>query len=247
MAKIPYKFQSIYQTPWKICAQPLRLILRQIPVLWRLILAVPLAGYSMVLADPEEILVGNFSRQDLTGWEAKKFADETSYSLTLLEGEWVVQAVSRNSASGWIKKIRVDLEKTPFLNWKWRIENRLTGTFDETQKSGDDYAARIYGVVSGGLAIWNTRALNYVWAKNSPRGKIWPNAFAPDNAMMMALRSAQAPLGAWQREKRDLRQDFKQAFGRDIRFIDAIVIMSDTDNTGGKVTAYYGDIYFSRQ
>ncbi len=221
--------------------------MRQVPLLWIILLALLFVGHPMALADPGEILgVGNFSHQDLTGWEAKKFVGETEYSLTSLEGEWVVRAVSRNSASGLIKKIRVDLAEYPFLNWKWRIETHLPGTFDESLKSGDDYAARIYGVVSGGLAIWNTRALNYVWAKNSPQAKTWPNAFAPDNAMMMALRSAQDRLAVWQSEKRNVRDDFKQAFGREIRFIDAVVIMSDTDNTGGKVIAHYGDIYFSR-
>ncbi|MBU2429571.1 MAG: DUF3047 domain-containing protein, partial [Proteobacteria bacterium] len=30
-----------------------------------------------------------------------------------------------------------------------------------------------------------------------------------------------------------------------VRFIDAVVLMSDTDNTQNSVTAFYGDIYFS--
>ncbi len=200
----------------------------------------------VALAGEQEILsVGAFSQQKLDNWLPKKFVNETRYSLTSIDGEMVLKAVSRNSASGLIKKIRVDLEKYPFLNWRWRIENRLTGTFDEKQKPGDDYAARIYVVVSGGIAIWNTRALNYVWAKNSPKGDTWPNAFAGNNAMMTALRSSDAPVSVWQGEKRNIREDFKTLFGKEIRFIDAVVLMSDTDNTRKEVTAHYGDIYFS--
>jgi hypothetical protein len=165
--------------------------------------------------------------------------------LTTIDGETALKAVSRQSASGLIKKIRVDLEKYPYLNWRWRIENRLTGTFDEKQKPGDDYAARIYVVVSGGIAIWNTRALNYVWAKNSPKGDVWPNAFAGSNAMMTALRSSDAPVSVWHSEKRNIREDFKTLFGKEVRFIDAVVLMSDTDNTQKEVTAHYGDIFFS--
>ncbi len=119
-------------------------------------------------------------------------------------------------------------------------------TFDEKQKSGDDYAARIYIVVSGGIAFWNTIALNYVWSKNSAKGETWPNAFAQENAVMVALRSLEAPVSVWHREKRNIREDFKKLFGKEIQFIDAVVLMSDTDNTQKEVTAYYGDIYFSK-
>lgn len=198
------------------------------------------------LADEQEILpVGEFSRQKLNNWLPKKFVSETRYALTTIDGEMALKAVSRKSASGLIRKIRVDLDKYPFLNWRWRIENRLTGSFDEKEKPGDDYAARIYVVVSGGIAIWKTKALNYVWAKNSPKGNTWPNAFAGNNAMMKALRSAEAPVSVWLAEKRNIREDFKALFGKDIRFIDAVVLMSDTDNTQKEVTAHYGDIYFS--
>ncbi|MBU1343430.1 MAG: DUF3047 domain-containing protein [Proteobacteria bacterium] len=205
------------------------------------------SGGSAHAGEPDIISVGEFSQNRLDQWLPKQFVNETQYSLAMVDKDRVLKAVSRNSASGLIKKIRVDLETHPFLNWRWRIGNRLTGIFDEKQKSGDDYAARIYVVVSGGIAIWNTRALNYVWAQNSPKGDTWPNAFAKSNAVMMALRSSEAPISVWQTEKRNIREDFKKLFGKQIRYIDAVVLMSDTDNTKKQVTAYYGDIYFSMQ
>ena len=197
-------------------------------------------------AEQSDILwVGNFSQQKLSEWLPKKFVGQTAYSKAMVDGDMVLKAVSQNSSSGLIKKIRVDIKKYPFLIWRWRIGNRLSGAFDEKLKSGDDYAARIYVVVSGGLAFWNTKALNYVWAKNSPKWSTWPNAFAKDNAIMTALRSSEAPISVWHWEKRNIQEDFKTLFGKDIRFIDAVMLMSDTDNTKKKVTAYYGDIYFS--
>nr|NJM04068.1 DUF3047 domain-containing protein [Desulfobacula sp.] len=199
------------------------------------------------LPDQADIIrVGEFSARQMDEWSEKSFAGETVYTPALIDGDTALEAASQSSASGLIRKIRIDIEAYPFLNWRWRIENRLDGTFDEKQKEGDDYAARIYVVVSGGLAVWNTRALNYVWAQNSQAGETWPNAFARDNAVMMALRSAKDPLSAWQTEKRNIREDFIRLFGKEVRYIDAVVLMSDTDNTGNKVTAYYGDIYFSR-
>lgn len=193
------------------------------------------------------IPAGEFSKGNLNEWLPKKFINETSYSLIKIGKNTVLKAVSQNSASGLIKKIKVDIKEYPFLNWSWRIENQLTGTFDEKQKHGDDYAARIYIVVSGGIAFWNTIALNYVWSKNSIKGETWPSAFATENSVMVALRSSEAPVSKWHWEKRNIRKDFKKLFGREIRFTDAVVLMSDTDNTHKEVTAYYGDIYFSKQ
>ena len=195
--------------------------------------------------DRRIIAVGEFSRQKLDGWQPKKFVSETSYMLARVDGTFVLKAVSLNSASGLIKKIQVDIDKYPFLNWRWRIENQISGRFDETQKPGDDYAARIYVLTGSRFFFWNIQALNYVWAKNSPKGSVWPNAFAKDNAVMTALRSSGDPVSVWQVEKRNIREDFKTLLGREVRFIDAVVIMSDTDNTQKEVTAYYGDIYFS--
>ncbi len=34
-------------------------------------------------------------------------------------------------------------------------------------------------------------------------------------------------------------------FKKEIRYVDAVAIMTDSDNSGGVVLAYYGDIFFS--
>lgn len=193
----------------------------------------------------EKLMIGSFSSGSLDHWESKKFKGQTKYQLVDLAGARVLKAESANSASGLFKEQRIDLQKTPVVNWRWRIENQL-GNINEQAKSGDDYAARVYVVISGGLTFWRTRAINYVWASTSPAGKIWPNAFAGDHAMMIALRSSSDQIGTWYTEKRNILADLKQQFGEGIRYIDAVAIMTDTDNAQGKVTAYYGDIYFSK-
>jgi hypothetical protein len=193
----------------------------------------------------EKLMIGSFSTGSLDHWESREFKGQTKYLLVDLAGTRVLKAESTNSASGLFKEQRIDLQKTPVMNWRWRIENRL-GNINEQDKSGDDYAARVYVVVSGGLIFWRTRAINYVWVSTSPKGKIWPNAFAGNHAMMVALRSSSDQSGVWYTEKRNILADLKQQFGEDILYIDAVAIMTDTDNAYGKVTAYYGDIYFSK-
>jgi hypothetical protein len=192
-----------------------------------------------------KLIIGNFSSGSINEWESKAFKDETKYQLTQLDGTTVLKAESAQSASGLFKKQHIDLKKTPILNWRWRTENQL-GNLNEQAKSGDDYTARIYVVVSGGLAFWDTKAINYVWASTSPKGKVWPNAYAIDDSMtMIALRSSTDKTGSWYTEKRNILADLKQFIGDDIDYIDAIAIMTDTDNSKGTAIAYYGDIYFT--
>jgi hypothetical protein len=78
-----------------------------------------------------------------------------------------------------------------------------------------------------------------------PKDKTWPNPYAGDNVMMLAMRSTPDKTGTWYTEKRNIRDDFKNILGEDVQSIDAVAIMTDTDDTQGKAKAYYGDIFFT--
>jgi len=188
--------------------------------------------------------MGEFSRNRLNGWEQKSFTGETRYQLQTVDGVVVLRADSHAAGSGLFKEQTVDLEKTPFLNWSWRIGNRLTG-LNEQSKAGDDYAVRVYAIVKGGLTFWQTKTINYVWSGNSAKASVWANAFAGNQVMMLALRDSEAPLNVWHTEKRNVRADLQKLFGEDFRRIDAVALMTDTDNSGGQASAFYGDIWFS--
>jgi hypothetical protein len=208
-----------------------------------LCLAVLLPQHALFAAD--KLPIGEFSRDSLEGWEHKSFKGETQYRLQAIDGMTVLTADSHATGSGLFKEQSIDLQQTPFLNWSWRIGKRLAG-LDEQSKPGDDYAARVYVVVKGGLAFGQTKAINYVWAGTTKKDSVWPNAFAGDHAMMMALRGPEALPNVWQHEKRDVRADFKRLYAEDISAIDAVAIMTDTDNSNGAVSAVYGDIWFSK-
>lgn len=201
---------------------------------------------SGILAENEKILMGLFSSGKLDLWETKIFSGATDYKIIQLDDTQVLKAESHSGASGLFKEQKIDLQKTPYLNWRWRIDNKLLD-INEQSKSGDDYSARVYVIVSGGWAFWKTKAINYVWASNTAKESIWENAFAGKNAMMIAVRSKMDKTQTWYQEKRNIMQDLKEQFGTDIRYIDAVALMTDTDNSKGSATAYYGDIYFSAQ
>jgi len=211
-----------------------------------------LTGSALSLAQP--LLVAEFSKGDLSGWKDKSFEGETQYEITMDEEQLqVLKAHSQGSASGLGKEITIDLKQTPFINWSWRIDNNLS-QFDETTKDGDDYAARLYVVKDGGWRVWKTRALNYVWSSNQKAGSSWDNAFVGDKAKMLAIRGQEHPIKKWVREKRNVYEDLITLFGDQgsdeanleaYRYLDAVALMTDTDNSAGTATAFYGDIYFT--
>ena len=194
--------------------------------------------------EPTQLIIGNFSGGELASWEEKKFSGQTIYQITELDGQRVLSAQAQNSASGLFKKTQIDLLDTPYLNWSWRIDNHLA-PLDEKSKAGDDYSVRLYVVIDGGLYFWRTRSLTYVWSSQPEQDKIWVNAYAGRNAMMLAVRAQGDNTKTWYWEKRDVFKDLKTIFGEEIRYIDAVALMTDTDDSNGQASSYYGDIYFT--
>jgi hypothetical protein len=210
----------------------------------RIVFAVLLLGGTVYAADGR-IDVGRFSQNDMNGWEKKIFSNETRYQLVSEAPGVVLHAESDGTASGLVRRIDIDLEKTPYLHWSWKVNNILHGN-DERSRAGDDYPVRIYVVFSGGVFFWRTRAINYVWSSHQPIGTQWPNAFT-SQARMIAVDSGSMQLDQWVSHSRNIREDYRQLFGEDASSVNAVALMSDTDNTGLKATAWYGDIWFSDQ
>ena len=195
---------------------------------------------------PPILELANFNDKSLAAWSHKKFSGVTRYVVVQDGEDSVLNAKSHNSASGLYLHKRVDLTEYPFIHWRWKIAQRL-GDRNESCKQGDDFAARIYVVVGGGFFPWKTKAITYVWSKQMPRGSEWPNAFAGDSVMMHSVRGGGDALNTWHSEKRNLLEDMRRLHGNSVRYMDVLAIMSDTDNGGGVVEAWYDDIYLSKQ
>jgi hypothetical protein len=59
---------------------------------------------------------------------------------------------------------------------------------------------------------------------------------------MLAVAADDQGVGRWHSYTRNLVEDFKRAFGEEPGKVTSIQLMTDTDNTGADVQAYYGDI-----
>lgn len=184
-----------------------------------------------------------FAPSDIMEWEPHSFTGETDYRLVEVDGRVAVHARCRDgSASGLFYREDIDLEATPVVEWEWRVKETFSG-IDETRKAGDDYAARLYLVDERAVLRWRTRALNYVWASEMEQGSDWPNAYA-SQARMIAVRSGDEADGEWRTERRNVLEDFRNYHERELGSINGLAIMTDCDDVGEPVEAWYGEIRF---
>jgi len=190
------------------------------------------------------VVIGDFSHGSLAGWEQHSFEGRTVYRIEKDGPDTILKASSHHSASALHHPARIDLTRTPYLHWRWRIRHVLPAS-NERQKSGDDFPVRIYLISSGGAFFWNTKAINYVWSSREPANTSWLNPFTA-NSMMLSVESGAKHTGQWRSYKRNVRKDFKRLLGKDVTHIEAVAIMTDTDNTKSDAEASYGDIYFSK-
>jgi hypothetical protein len=177
------------------------------------------------------------------GWRERQFAGQTEYRAVKEGTRTLLLASSRGTASGLYYERRIDLRRTPVLNWSWKVKTVLQGV-DERKKSGDDFPARVYVVVRGGLAFWRTKALSYVWANTHQAGAFWPSPFTA-NVVLIAAESGEQRLDSLIDEKHNIREDWQRAFHEDISAIDAVAIMTDADNSGQSAMALYSTPWFS--
>lgn len=184
---------------------------------------------------------------DMLHWEERIFSTSTEYRGVILDGERVVRARAQGSASALYQRRRVLLDRTPYLQWRWRIERTLGPHVNEHSREGDDFAARVYLVRNGGLSFWRTKVLNYVWSNSQPVGARWTSPMAGINTQVIAVDTGDQHAGQWQLHTRDIRADWLAAFGEEIDRIDAVAIMTDTDNSDALLQAWYADIVFSAQ
>lgn len=187
-----------------------------------------------------ELVLGEFSSGNLTGWSDKIFKGKTTYTLVKENDKSVLKANSEKAASGLLKKVKLDTKEYPVLRWSWKVEHTLKGE-DVTRKSGDDFAARVY-VVFPRTFFWQTRAINYVWASRLPKGSSVPSPYT-SKALIVAVESGDEKAGQWVNEERNIYEDYRKLFGEEPPMLGAVAIMTDTDDTRDEATAYYGDIF----
>ena len=196
----------------------------------------------------QEIKIFEFTDKELSELKVRKVRgadNKTTYSVGSNENGNYLKAIADNAASGLGTEIKIDLNKTPFINITWTIEKDIPG-IDETAKKGHDFAARVFVIKKTGATALSNRAVNYVFSSNQDVGSNSPSPYTK-KSIDNVLATTKTNLNEWVTVKANVKEDFKKFHNLDVNELDGIAIMSDTDNSKKKSITYYQNIYFSSQ
>ena len=200
------------------------------------------------LSFADEIKVFEFTESELSELEIRKVRgadNKTNYTVGINENGAFLKSVADNAASGLGKEIKIDLNKTPFINITWKVEKDLSGIREDTKK-GHDFAARVFAVKKTGATPLSNRAINYVFSSNSDIGLNRPSPYTK-KSIDFVLSTTKENLNEWVTVKANVKDDFKKFHNLDVNELDGLAIMSDTDNSQMKSIAYFQNIYFSAE
>ena len=195
-----------------------------------------------------EIKVFDFTEAELSELDVRKVRgadNKTTYTIGSNENGNFLKAVADNAASGLGKEMKIDLNKTPYINITWKIEKDLPGIKENTKK-GHDFAARVFAVKKTGATPLSNRAINYVFSSNNEVGFNSPSPYTK-KSIDNVLASTKSNLNEWITVKANVKKDFKKFHDLDVNELDGLAVMSDTDNSKMKAIAYYQNIYFSEK
>lgn len=188
------------------------------------------------------------------------FKTPTDYTTQYEDGRTVVRAQAHASASGLMHRVREDTRASIRLRWEWKIDDAPPSA-DVRSARAEDAAARVVLEFSRTPDLARAEAgastrllmgadpkehvlLMYIWSERVPVGSILTG---PRSAhVRMIVVGGPEGFGRWQRFERDPVADLRRAFGMQLGWLTGVAILTDTDNTGERADARYGDIVLTR-
>lgn len=174
--------------------------------------------------------------------------------------EAVIRAHADSAASGLARSLTLDPLSVPVIEWRWRIDSLIKGA-DNTDRYAEDSPVRIVlafdgdkrnlpirdqlffeqaRLLSGGREM-PYATLMYIWENQQPVNTVLHNPHT-NRVRKIVVASGASGVGTWQQYRRNIVDDYRQAFGHDPGQLIGVAILTDTDNTKEKVSAQYGKI-----
>ena len=193
----------------------------------------------------ENVKIFEFTNEEMKTLQVRKVKGKTTYTFGSNENGNYLKAEAEGKASGLGKKVKINLIKTPFINITWKVEKNLSGII-ENSKKGHDYAARVFVVKKTGVTPLSNKAINYVFSSNNSVGKNWPSPYTK-KSIDYVLSTTNEHQNEWVTVKANVREHFKNLHDLDVKELNGVAIMTDTDNSKLKAISYYQNIYFSSE
>jgi hypothetical protein len=198
------------------------------------------------------------------GWEPVRLTERkrlTAYGLVRDGGNVVLHANAAGAASGLAQFTIFDIKSAPIVEWRWKVSSMIQGA-DNRVGAREDSPARLIFAFDGDKSqlplleravFFITEKLSgrqlpyallqYIWAADIPVGTLIEHPHTR-RVRMLVVASGAAGVGRWHSYSRNLHDDFRKAFHEEPGLLTGVGVLTDTDNTGGSVEAWYGDIRF---
>lgn len=198
------------------------------------------------------------------GWEPVKLSDRkrpTTYALVQDGDSVVLHAHADAAASGLAQFTRFDIRSAPIVEWRWKVSS-LVEDADNRIGAKEDSPVRLLFAFDGNKSrlpllersvFYITEKmsgrelpyalLQYIWAREIPVGTILEHPYTR-RVRLLVVASGPGGIGRWHSLTRNLHDDFRRAFHEEPGLLTGVGVLTDTDNTGGSVEAWYGDIQF---
>jgi hypothetical protein len=180
-----------------------------------------------------------------SGWTAYATpGGRPAYDFTVVEdtGRRALSLRSRDEHSTIAREIRVDLEATPILEWRWKI-NELPAGADVRVRATSDLSAHVLVVWPRFPGVLRSRLLAYAWGTREPPARV-ERSRKTGTVTFFILRSGAEQVGRWIPERRDVAEDYRRAYGERPDNPRAIAISIDTNDTHGSAAGLIGSIAF---
>lgn len=174
-----------------------------------------------------------------------------------IEGRAALRVKANSSVSILRQRFVPALASVGRLSFSWRVDG-VPEDADLSVSSQADSPVRVVLAFDGDRGKWTSRnhrlsemsrlltgeelpyaSLVYVWSAKEAPGTVVVNP-RTDRIRKVVLDSGVSNVGQWRDHVRDVRADFRLAFGEEPGPLRLVAVMTDTDNTNSALTAWYG-------
>jgi len=210
------------------------------------------------VSQPDSLILLREDFTNLSGWGNMYIGPKkarTDYQIINFDDNSSLQIKSSNAASGILWNSKFKPHESPILEWRWKVDI-IVENADGREKSGDDYAVRIFVLFandSNEVSFWdeikNTAfevafgyepphsGIIFVWASVEQDERFFPSPYGKD-LMIWNIRQGKKEINKWVEEKINILECYQQAFKKMPPKIASLAIMGDSDNTGENSLAY---------
>lgn len=175
------------------------------------------------------------------------------------DGRDAMAATSQSSASMLRKEVRIEPAELAAVRFSWKVPE-LIAQADMALREADDSPVRVVLMFEGDRSKFSPKnamlselaraltgeelpyaTLMYVWCNTRPAGSVILNP-RTDRIRKLVVESGAGKLHQWVDYERNIRADYKAAFGEEPGALVGIGIMTDSDNTRSQTKSWYGPV-----